>query len=114
MKSIEEILATDDAHRETVPVPEWGTDVLVVSMTAEERADIEKKWSKKDATSDPAAFRVDVLERSLKKQDLTPFATPDQIRALMKKNAHAIERLFGAATAISAFNKEDVENLTKN
>lgn len=114
MKTIEEILATDDAHRETVPVPEWGTDVLVVSMSAEERADIEKRWARKDASSDPAAFRADILERSLKKQDGTPFATTEQIKALLKKNANAVESVFEKACQVSGFSKKDVKELEKN
>lgn len=115
MATIDEILAMDDAHRQTVEVPEWnGAKILVMSMTAQERSDIERKWSKKDASTDPAQFRADVLERSLKKDDGTPFATTEQIKLLMGKNANAVERLFEAATKISAFSKKDVEELAKN
>jgi len=115
MKTIEEILGTDDAHRETITVPEWSTDVLVVSMTAAERADIEKKWAKKSASDDPAQFRVDILERSLKKVDgKTPFGTPEQIKQLIGKNANAVERVFEAACKVSAFSKQDVRELEKN
>lgn len=114
MKTIEEILATDDAHREVVTCPEWGTDVLVVSMSAEERSDVEKRWGKKDVASDPGGFRTDVLERTLKKQDLTPFATPEQIKLLMKKNGGPVERLFEKGCKISGLSKEDVKELEKN
>ena len=113
--NIEDILAYDDTHRETVTVREWNNaHVLVVSMTAMERAEIEKRWSRKDATGDPAAFRADVLERSLKNEDGTPLATTEQIKALMGKNANAIERLFEAACRVSGFNNKDVEELGKN
>jgi hypothetical protein len=112
--TIEEILAKDDAHREEVPVKEWGVSVPVVSMTAEERSELEKRWQKKDATSDPAAFRRDVLELTLKYPDGKPFATPEQIKLLMGKNANAIETLFEAGSRLSALNKKDIEALTKN
>lgn len=114
MKTIEEILKTDDAHREMVKVERWGTDVLVVSMTAEERSDIEKKWSGKKATTDPGGFRADVLERSMKKDDGTPFASTEQIKQLMKKNAEAVETVFEAACKISGFRQKDVAELEKN
>lgn len=113
--NLADILAYDDAHRETVTVPEWNNaHVTVSSMTALERADIEKRWSKKEAATDPAAFRADVLERSLKKDDGTPLATTDEIQKLMQKNAKAIERLFEAACRVSGFSRHDVEELGKN
>lgn len=116
MSTIEEILALDDAHREHVKIPEWGDiEVLVVSMTAEERAEIEKRWTQKaKAQADPAGFRVDVLLQCLKKADGSPLGTPEQIRALMGKNARAIERLFDAALRVSAFTSDDVQELEKN
>lgn len=113
--NIEEILALDDAHREEVTVPEWnGAKLLVMSMTGAERAEIEKRWSRKEASSDPAAFRADVLERTLKKPDGSPFATPEQIKQLIGKNAQAIERLFEAACSVSGMTKKDVKELEGN
>lgn len=114
--TIEEILAMDDAHRLEVPVKEWGEDVMVpvVSMTATERADVEKRWSKKDAASDPAAFRLDVLVRTLKYADGKPFGTPEQIALLMNKNASAVEKVFEAACQVSGLSKKDVEAIEKN
>ena len=114
MKSIEEILATDDAHRETIEVPEWGTAITVVSMTALERADIERAWSKKEASSDPAKFRCDVLSRSIKNGDNKPWGTPEQFASLMGKNAEVIERLFESACRLSGFSGRDVKELEKN
>lgn len=112
---IDDILALDDAHREVVEVPEWrNARILVVSMTGIERADIERRWTKKDASSDPAAFRADVLERTLKNQDGTPFGTPEKIRALVGKNAQAVERLFEAGCRVSGLSKGDVKALEGN
>lgn len=113
--SIEQILAMDDAHRTTVAIPEWkDAKIDVYSMTATERADIERRWANKRAQADPAGFRGDILERSLKKPDGSPFATADQIKQLMGKNANAVERLFEAACEVSGFTKKDVEELEKN
>lgn len=112
--NIEDILALDDNHRVVVKIPEWKTEITVVSMTAAERADIERRWNKRDATSDPAAFRADILEKSLKHANGAPFGTPEQIRQLLAKNACAIERLFEAACKVSGFSKQDVEDIAKN
>lgn len=109
MKTIDDILRLDDAHRRTVSVPEWETEVTLVSMTAAERAEIEKRWAKKDAASDPAAFRLDVLVPCLRE-----FATPAQVRELLGKNAKAVERLFSAACKVSGFSKGDMEDERKN
>lgn len=114
MKTIEEILAMDDTQTEVVSVPEWKTDVPVVSMSSEERSAVEKKWSKMKPSDDPGAFRYDILSRSMKKEDGTPFGTEDQFKALMKKNANAIERLFEVACRVSAWSKKDVEEIAKN
>lgn len=113
--NIDDILKMDDAHKEIVCVPEWGNAELVVwSMTAAERSEIEKRWSSKPAGSDPLGFRRDVLARTLKAADGSPLGTPEQIDQLMNKNARAIERLFEAACRVSGLMKSDVEELEKN
>ena len=115
MKTIEEILATDDAHREDVTITEWNDTITVVSMSAEERSEIEKQFNGKNtATTDPGGFRIAVLQRSLKKTDGSPWGTPEQFKALMRKNAEPIERLFEAACRVSGFTKRDVKELEKN
>lgn len=114
MKSVDEILALDDAHRELVPVPEWGESITVCSMTGEERADIERMWANRQASSDPAQFRADVLARTLKNGEGKPWCTFEQARSLLRKNAGAVERLFSAACRLSGLSKADVEELEKN
>lgn len=114
MISIAEILAKDDAHRMDVRVAEWDAVITVVSMTAQERADIERRWSGAKASTDPAGFRVDILARSIKNQDGTPWGTPEQFKGLLAKNASAIETLFETACNVSGFTKKDVAELEKN
>lgn len=114
MISIEDVLAKDDAHRESVRVDEWGVDVTIISMTAQERADIEKKYSGGKAINDPAGFRLDILSRSIKKDDGSPWGTPEQFKALLGKNSSAVEKLFEAACEVSGFTKKDVKALEKN
>lgn len=115
MTTIEQILAIDDAHKECVTVEQWaGAEVWVYSMTANERADIEKRWSEKKISSDPASFRRDLLTKTLKKQDGTPLGTDEQIGQLMNKNSAAIERLFEVACRLCGFSAKDVEELEGN
>ena len=113
--AIEEILSLDDIKKEIVSVPEWGKDITVVSMSAEERSDIEKRWgSKKNAEQHPAEFKHDVLSLSVKKDNGEPWGTADQFKQLMKKNGKAIDRLFDAALKVSGYTKEAVEEIAKN
>lgn len=114
MKTILDILATDDAHRETVHVPLWDADIVVFSMTATERAEIERHWSDKKPSEDPCGFRQAVLSKSLKNEDGSPFGTDEQFAQLMHKNASAIEVLFEAACRVNGFSNSDVEQLGKN
>src|SRR3990170_4464784 len=101
MIPITDVLALDDVEQLRITVKEWkNAEIIVSSMTALERADVEKRWAKKDATSDPAGFRSDILTACLKTEDGKPWATPEQIKQLMGKNAKAMERLFEAACKI--------------
>lgn len=112
--SIEDVLGLDDVKKETVAIPEWGKDITVVSMSAEERSDIEKRWGKKNAEQHPAEFKHDILSLSVKKDDGTPWGTPEQFKQLMRKNGKAIDRLFDAALRVSGYTKEAVEDIAKN
>lgn len=115
MKTIEEVLAFDDSHRETVTVPEWdNAEMLIVSMTAEDRGELEKTWAKRKGTEDPTAFRVDILQRTWKNADGSPFGTPEQIREVMKKNATAVERLVDAGCRVSGWGVKEAEAIAKN
>lgn len=115
MIDIGDILKLDDLHRKVVVIPEWnGVEITVVSMTAAERADIERLWVKKDPSTDPAAFRIDILSRCIKRDDGTPWGTPEDFRLLMGKNSRAIERLYEAAEEVSGWNADTLETLEKN
>lgn len=113
-KTIDDILAIDDTQRKTIPIPEWETDITVFSMSADERAAVEQKWSNKKASTDPRQFRIDVLSKCLKKADGSPLVSEEQMKKLMTKNANAVERVFEAACSISAFSNADVKELEKN
>jgi len=111
---IDEILKLDDTQRVTVEIPEWKTSLVVSSMTAIERGEIEKKWNGKKASADPVGFRADVLERSLKDEAGKPLATKEQIGQLMAKNARAVERLFAAACEVAGLTDADAKEIEKN
>lgn len=105
--SIEQVLSTDDSHSENINVPQWGCSVTVWSITARERAEIEKAWSNKKASSDPAGFRRDLLSKALR-------ITSENAEKLLDKNAVAVETLFEAACRVGGFTSKDVEELEGN
>ena len=114
--TIDDVLELDDSHHQEVNVPQWkDATFYIYSITANERAELEKRFGRKDdAQKDPAGFRAAVLEQSWKKKDGTPFGTKQQISDVMKKNAAAVELLFEAALEVNGFSRKDVEDLVKN
>lgn len=116
MTLLEQIAAANDQHEETFEIPEWGgVKLRVRSMSAIEKAEIEKSWARRDATKDPGRFRADVLAQTLKAEDGTPVGSAEQIyQVIMNRNAEIVERLFDAACRVSGFREKDVETLAKN
>ncbi len=114
MTTIDDVLASDDAHSETVEVPEWGGTIRVQSITVVERARVERLWSG-NGKSDPVALRAELLLAALKREDGLPFASREQIDEMLKtKNASIVERLVDAALRVSGLAEIAERELEKN
>lgn len=111
--SIEEILAFEDLERQEVTVSEWGgRTVWVRSLRADERAEIERLFSKRKPSEDPGGFRRELLIRTLVTEDGQPLiGTPEQASRLMTKDARAVESLVNVALRLSGFTKDEAEQL---
>ena len=115
MATIEQILAVSDDGARDVLVPEWGgLAVKVASMSAADRAGIERDFAGKKAAADPAGFRVAVLAACLRGDDGKLLGARDKIAGIMAKSAKAIERLFAVACDISGLTPEAAEAIEKN
>ncbi len=107
--TLEQILAADDRSVEKVPCPEWGGDVYVCTLTADER----DAWEKDAASGKPT--RASLVGRALCDKDgnrLNP--TEAQVAALGKKASGPMERCVDAIMELNAMRKQDVEEMEKN
>lgn len=111
------ILAADDIKTETVPVPEWGGEVLVRGMTAAQRDDYEQSLMKgkgSDREVNLRNARTKLAVRSVVDADGELLFAEQDVVALGKKSAAALQRVFDVATRLSGLSKEDLVDLTEN
>ena len=104
--SAAEILAADDLITETVQCDEWGGDVLIKSMTGTERDAFEVAMTKKDEKGNIVAGTLDnvraglVAATAVDAEGVQLF-TIDQVEALGKKSALALDRCFDVASRLN-------------
>lgn len=104
------ILSAKDVKLEQVPVPEWGGDVFVKSLSGTERDAFEDAYSSDKMKN----FRVRFLVLALCDDAGERLFSDAEIDALGKKSAAVIARLFEKAWAFNAFRTEDVDTLGKD
>ena len=112
----DDILAVQDIETKQVPVPEWGGDVYVKGMTGAERDAFETTiivdhGNKQTVTTENiraklAAFSV------VDEEGVLMFSVKD-IKALGKKSAAALQRVFDVAKELSGIGDDDIEELVE-
>lgn len=116
MLSIDDILKPSALQAKKVAVPEWGGDVYVAELRADERDQIETDWlSARDGES-MVGFRGYIVaaclcDPSRKLLFPDPASVFKQIGA---KDARGVTRIFTAACELNGFTKSDQEELVKN
>lgn len=106
----DKILDVDDLDSELVPVPEWGADVEVRSMSARARAVMMKKALQDDGTMDLEAFYPAVLVATCYDPETgEPLFTKDDESALSGKNGAAVDRLATVGMRLSGLTKDAVD-----
>jgi hypothetical protein len=112
------ILQVQDVVIEKVPVPEWGGDVCVRSITAAERGLIEAaaaQFSKSKGNNDFAkSFTVTFAAKAMCDEKGERIFRDDEVALLAAKNASAISRIAEVAQRLSGFSKKEMEELEKN
>lgn len=113
-----EFLAADDLPLTKVELPAelYGDQaaVYVRSLTGKDRAQLEKRFAKRDPQDAPGEFRATVLILTVTNADGSAMFTEDDRKALMLKNAGVLERIFTVACKVNGFTGKDVEELEKN
>lgn len=109
----DQILAANDKPTKDVPVPEWGGDVRVRTMSASERDQWENETygSGKVNTVD---FRARFVALCLVDEAGVRVFTDEEVAELGTKSAAAMQRVFNAAQTLNALTGKDIEELEKN
>jgi hypothetical protein len=118
-----QILAADDLLREVVEVPEWGGQVMVRGLDGAARDQYEAEFlliGEIQAGERPT-YELDLLNARARLVALSVVDEGDQrlfsdedVVALGKKSAQALDRVYEVAQRLSGLSKKDVEELRKN
>jgi hypothetical protein len=117
MLSADDILKPDELPVEKVTVPEWGGDVYVATLRADDRDAMEERLGEMKSASGLAGFRAQVVATCLCKENgerLFVYELAQAAEALGKKSAKVVDRIYTVASRINGISKEDEDDLTKN
>jgi hypothetical protein len=112
----EEILGADDIEIEEVEVPEWGGVVYVKGMTGTERdrfesSIVDNRGKTPKANMDNIRAKL-VAETLCNEEGIKLFSVKD-VKALGKKSASALQRVFDPAQRLSGITEADIEELAE-
>lgn len=111
------ILDADDRVYEAVDCPEWGGKVRVRGLTGTQRDAYEASLisgNGADRKMNLANARAKMIVLAVVDNDGRPIFTADDVRALGRKSALPIERIFDVARRLSGMTEADVDKLTEN
>lgn len=111
------ILDADDRVYESVDCPEWGGKVRVRGLTGTQRDAYEGsliQGNGADRKMNLQNARAKMVVLAVVDGDGRPIFTTDDVRALGRKSALPIERIFDVARRLSGMTQEDVDKLTEN
>jgi len=108
----EEILQKDDLKRELVSVPEWGGEVLIISMTGAMRDAWEHSLVADKASMDNV--RAKLLVATAIEPEGNPLFTKEDVAALGRKSSAALDRCIRVAQRLNRLTQTDLEDLSKN
>lgn len=115
--SRDEILSAVDIETVEVAVPEWGGCVLVKAMTGLERDELEASVVSrrgKQVDVNLVNLRAKMVAKCVVDEAGNRVFGEEDVKALGKKSAGALQRVFEVAQRLAGMSDEDVEELTKN
>lgn len=111
------ILAAEDRTYEEVPCPEWGGTVRIRSITGAQRDSYEQSLIQQRGNSRQMNLRnarAKLIVLCAVDETARPLFTEDDIRALSRKNAKPLDRLFDACRKLAGLSEDDVDKLTED
>jgi hypothetical protein len=110
--SRDQILAARDFATATVPVPEWGGDVLVRTMNVRQALALTEFTKRDGVTGADLAARV--LADTVCDDAGTLLFTEEDAAGLLEKNAAPLMRVFEAAMGLNKQTDKAAEDIAKN
>ena len=115
--SKDQILSANDLKFDIVSVPEWGGEVRISTMTGTERDEYEQtiiNGRGDDKKSTIKNIRALLVAYSIVDEEGNRMFSKDEIDDLGKKSVYALDRVFAAASKLSALSQADIEELAGN
>ena len=117
MLTREEIFQKKDIQTETVNIPQWGGDVLVRGLTGKERDDFEQSiivTKGKKEQVDRSNARAKLCALSCVDEEGNLLFKSNDIEALGKKSAGALDKIYEVASRLSGLSDTDMDDLVGN
>ncbi|HET8684974.1 MAG TPA: hypothetical protein VFM54_24340 [Micromonosporaceae bacterium] len=114
--SRDQILGADDRRYEEVECPEWGGAIRLRSLTGAERDAFEAQTVQqrgKDQRLNLLNVRSRLVVACAVDAEGQQLFSADDVRALGRKSAKALDRCFEAAQRLCGMSEEDVQELTE-
>lgn len=110
--SLAEIMEADDVTEKTVPVPEWGGEVIVKSLSHRAMREIRKSLSVEGEDDDVDENELEkwVFVKGM----VSPTVTPEEYERLMDKSTGAIQKVLTAILGSSKMGEEAVKDAEKS
>lgn len=117
MLTKEQILQADDIKTKKVNVPEWGGELYICTMSGTERDAFEQSIIEtrgKSVKVNLQNIRAKLCVQTIVDEKRNKLFSLDDVTALGKKSAKALDRIFAIAQKLNGISGEDVEDLAKN
>lgn len=117
MLSIDDILKADDLPPKLVNVPEWGGEVYVATLRADERDAMESRLVELKESRGLIGIRAMMVAFCLCDASGNRIFANDLENAaakIGKRAAPGVQRVFNVISEMNSISKEDVEELEKN
>lgn len=110
----EAILAVQDTPVEVIDVPEWGGSVRVKTLSGAERDQFESaivQRNGRNVKQNLLNIRARLVAAALVDENGAALFSFDDVEALGRKSARALDRIFGKAQEMAGMREQDVEEL---
>lgn len=122
MLNREQILSAKDRAQETIPIPEWGGDVIITALSVRDRSAVLGEWARlgnvQKEGGDTVGAMLDIKLRlvalSITDADGVPLFSADDITELATKSDGPIGVISDASIRLNRFFVSATEDAAKN